>query len=69
MKLKKVPNSISHLKHLRDNCPDVVPHTYIRQYEKGDKIPLLEREISFNKVILGSIILIIILFLLKFSIC
>jgi hypothetical protein len=69
MKLKKVPNSISHLKHLRDNCPDVVSHTYIRQYEEGDKIPLLEREISFNKAILGSIILIIILFLLKFSIC
>jgi hypothetical protein len=68
MKLKKVPNSISHLKHLRDNCPYVVSHTYIRQYEEGDKIPLLEREISFNKVILyGSII--IGLILLKLLIC
>lgn len=69
MKLKKVPNSISHLKHLKDNCPDVVTHTYIRQYQEGDKIPFMEREIPFYKVLLGAITFLLILFLLKYLIC
>jgi hypothetical protein len=60
--MRKIPNSISHLKHLKDNCPDVVTHVTINDNNK-------EKEYSFKIVFLIELGILIALYLVEFLIC
>jgi hypothetical protein len=60
--MRKIPNSISHLKHLKDNCPDVVTHVIVNDHVK-------EKEYSFKTVFLVVLGILVTLHLLQILIC